>query len=179
MKLSRLWQKRNRPEARMGGRATGFLPMFWEMMKSYYGMIAMALLVSGCARPEHVDTTVRSFDGTTPCACVPRQPGLTGPDRRGADGCDFPWLADGHLYVQFAGRRLLPRRVECRALRPAKPWSVRQDPHHLGCQRKARRQNRGRPHAGTRIDQRRDPRTRRFDGRVHRDSVCGLRSAGS
>lgn len=64
MKLSRLWQKRNRPEARMGGRATGFLPVFWEMMKAYYGMIAMALLVSGCARPEHVDTTVRSFDGT-------------------------------------------------------------------------------------------------------------------
>ena len=65
MKLSRLWQKRNRPEARMGGRATGFFPQFWEkIMKAYCGMIAMVLLVSGCSPPEHVDTTVRSFDGT-------------------------------------------------------------------------------------------------------------------
>ena len=33
-------------------------------MKAYFGLIAMVLLVSGCAQPEHVDTTVRSFDGT-------------------------------------------------------------------------------------------------------------------
>jgi pimeloyl-ACP methyl ester carboxylesterase len=33
-------------------------------MKAYCGMIAMVLLVSGCAQPEHVDTMVRSFDGT-------------------------------------------------------------------------------------------------------------------
>jgi len=33
-------------------------------MKAYCGLIAMVLLVSGCSQPEHVDTTVRSFDGT-------------------------------------------------------------------------------------------------------------------